>query len=72
MSRQGECLDHAVAERSFGRLKRERTDLRHYVTRQEVRVDIVDDIEVFYHSKRLHSYLGSISPRDYEVLANVA
>ena len=72
MSRKGECLDNAVAERFFGSLKRERTDLRHYVTRQEARADVVDDIEVFYNSKRLHSYLGDVSPRDYEVLAKVA
>jgi len=72
MSRKGECLDNAVAERFFGSLKRERTDLRHYVTRQEARVDIVDYIEMFYNSKRLHSYLGYVSPRDYEGLAKVA
>lgn len=72
MSRKSECLDNAVAERFFGSLKRERTDLRHYVTRQEARVDIVDYIEMFYNSKRLHSYLGYVSPQDYEVLADVA
>jgi putative transposase len=72
MSRKGECLDNAVAERFFGSLKRERIDLRHYVTRQEARVDVVDYIEMFYNSKRLHSYLGYVSPRDYEVLAKVA
>ena len=63
MSRKGECLDNAVAERFFGSLKRERTDLRHYVTRQEARADVVDYIEMFYNSKRLHSYLGYVSPQ---------
>jgi transposase InsO family protein len=72
MSRKGECLDNAVAERFFGSLKRERIDLRHYVTRQEASADVVDYIEMFYNSKRLHSYLGYVSPRDYEVLARVA
>jgi putative transposase len=72
MSCKGECLDNAVAERFFGSLKCERTDLRHDVTRQAARVDGVDYIEMFYHSTRLHSYLGFVSPRDYEVLARVA
>jgi transposase InsO family protein len=71
-SRKGECLDNAVAERFFGSWKRERTDLRHDVTRQAARVDGVDYIPMFYHSTRLHSYLGYVSPRDYEVLARVA
>jgi transposase InsO family protein len=72
MSRQGECLDHAVAERFFGRLKRARTDLRHDVTRQEASAAVVDDIEMFSNSARAHAYLGDISPRDDDVLANVA
>jgi putative transposase len=72
MSRQGECLDNAVAERFFGSPKRERTDLRHYMTRQEARADVVDYIEMFYNSKRLHAYLGYVSPNAYEVSAKVA
>jgi putative transposase len=72
MSRKGECMDNAVAERFFGSLKRERTDLRHYVTRQEATADVVDYIEMFYNSKRLHSYLGYVSPNAYEVAAKVA
>ncbi len=72
MRRKSACLDHAVAERFLGSLKRERTDLRPYVTRQAASADVVDDIEMFYHSKRLHSYVGYVSPNAYEVLANVA
>ena len=34
MSGKGDCLDHAVAERFFGSLKRERTSKRYYRTRQ--------------------------------------
>jgi putative transposase len=72
MSRTGECLDNAVAERCFGSLKRERTDRRHYMTRQDARADVIDDVELFYNRKRLHSYLGYVSPHDYELLAKVA
>ncbi len=68
MSAQGECLDNAVAERFFGSLKRERTSHRYYETRQEARADVVEYIEMFYNSRRLHSYLGYLSPNEYENL----
>ena len=47
MSRKGECLDNAVAERFFGSLKGERTAHRASATRQEARVDIIEYIEMF-------------------------
>ena len=72
MSEKGECLDNAVAERFFGSLKGERTSLRHYATRQEARDDVIDYIEMFYNSTRLHSYLEYVSPNDFERLAKVA
>ena len=72
MSRKGDGLDHAVAERFWGSLKRERTTHGQYTTRQEARDDVVDDIEMFYNSTRLHSYLGYRSPNEYEALQKVA
>ena len=72
MSRQGDGLDHAVAERFFGRLKGESTSLGHDASRQEAWDDVIDYIEMFYNSKRLHSYLGYVSPNDFERLARVA
>ena len=66
MSGKGECLDNAVAERFFGSLKREWTSHRSYATRQEARDDIIAYIEMFYNSTRRHSYLGYVSPNDYE------
>jgi transposase InsO family protein len=72
MSRKGNCLDNAVAERFFGSLKGERTSLRPYASRQEAWDDIIDYIEMFYNSKRLHSYLGYVSPNDFERFGRVA
>jgi putative transposase len=72
MSEKGECLDNAVAERFFGSLKHEWTSHCHYATRQEARDDIIVYIEMFYNSHRKHSYLGYVSPNDYEKLALVA
>jgi transposase InsO family protein len=66
MSGKGECLDNAVAERFFGSLKREWTSHRSYATRQEARDDIIAYIKMFYNSTRRHSYLGYMSPNDYE------
>ena len=72
MSGKGECLDNAVAERFCGSLKREGTAQRSYATRQEARDDIIAYIEMFYNSRRQHSYLGYVSPNAYEKLARVA
>jgi transposase InsO family protein len=72
MSRKGTCLDNAVAERFFGSLKGERTSHRHYQTRREAREDVIDYIEMFYNSRRKHSYLGYVSPNEYEASAKAA
>jgi putative transposase len=61
-----------VAERFFGRVKGERTALRHDATRQEARDDVVEYIEMCYNSKRWHSYVGYVSPHDFERLGRVA
>ena len=72
MSGKGECLDNAVAERFFGSLKREWTSHRDYATRREARDDIIAYIEMFYNSQRQHSYLGYLSPNEYEEFDQVA
>jgi putative transposase len=72
MSGKGDCLDNAVAERFFGRLKREWTSHGDDATRQEAKGDIIADIEMFYHSRRKHSSLGYVSPNDSERFSLVA
>lgn len=72
MSRKGDCLDNAVAERFFGSLKREWTTNQYYATRQQAKDDVIDYIEMFYNSYRKHSYLGYVSPNEYEKIAKVA
>ena len=66
MSARGNCYDNAVVESFFGLLKRERVNRVHYRTRDEARADIFDYIEVFYNRRRRHSYLGNISPMEFE------
>ena len=71
-SGKGDGLDHAVAERFVGSVKRERTSTRSYRTRQEAREDVIDSIEMFSNSWRQHSYLGYVSPNAYEEIAQAA
>jgi transposase InsO family protein len=66
MSRKGNCWDNAVAESFFGSLKTERVFFSNYATRDAARQDIVDYIEMFYNSKRRYSYLGYMSPKEFE------
>jgi putative transposase len=66
MSRKGNCWDNAPMESFFKTLKVERVYRRAYQTREEARADIVNWIEGFYNSKRLHSALGYTSPAQFE------
>jgi len=55
-----------VAESFFGSLKTEWVYFTKYNTREAARRDVVDYIEMFYNSKRRHSYLGYLSPMEFE------
>ena len=66
MSRKGDCWDNAVAESFFGSLKQERVHWRNYQSRLEAQQDVLNYISMFYNSQRLHSYLGYMSPNQYE------
>ena len=68
MSRSGNCLDNAVAERFFCTLKNESLLNWRNMSAEEVKHDIVDYIEMFYNSERLHSFNEYLSPNDYEKL----
>jgi putative transposase len=66
MSRKGECYDNAVAESFFGTLKTELVDDEDYRTREQAKQSLFEYIEVFYNRQRRHSYLGYLSPNEYE------
>ena len=66
MSRSGNCLDNAVAERFLRTLKAECLMNWRDTPADDVKRDIVDYIEMFYNSQRLHSYTGYLCPNDYE------
>lgn len=66
MSRKGECLDNAVAESFFGTLKTELVDHEDYRCKEEAKKSLFEYIEIFYNRRRRHSYLGYVSPVEYE------
>jgi len=66
LSGAGNCYDNAAVESFFSLLKRERVNRTRYRTREEARSDVFDYIERFYNRQRSHSYLGYISPVEFE------
>jgi transposase InsO family protein len=69
MSRKGDCWDNSVAESFFSTLKKELIYRKTFATRKGARRDILDFIEVFYSRQRIHSYLGHMSPVEFEAAA---
>lgn len=66
MSRSGNVWDNSVVESFFSTLKTERTNRKHYLTRNAARADVFDYIERFYNPIRRHSTLGNLSPVNFE------
>ena len=69
MSRKGDCWDNAVAESFFATLKTDLIHRRSWPTRREARTAIHEYIAVFYNKQRRHSYLGYLSPVEFEKMA---
>ena len=67
MSAKGKCYDNAPSESFFKTLKAELIYLKKggYTTRKLAETEIFEYIECFYNTKRLHSYLGYLSPKDF-------
>ena len=66
MSRRDNCYDNAAMESFFSSLKKEKTRGRTYNTREELKAEIFDYIEVFYNKVCRHSYLNYLSPVQFE------
>jgi putative transposase len=67
MSRRGNCYDNAVVESFFKTLKRECVRKQVFITREAAKAAIFHYIEMFYNSKRRHSYLDYLSPNEFEI-----
>ena len=66
MSRKGNCLDNAVAERFFLNLKVERIWERNYANHAQSKLDVVNYIAGFYNCERPNSVLGNPPPSVYK------
>lgn len=72
MSRPGNVWDNAAMASFFSSVKTERAARKVYRTRNNVKADLFDYIERFYHSQRHHSTLGYLSPNDFETKVGLA
>ena len=71
MGAVGTAYDNAVAETFFETLKKELIRRRTWQTRAEIRSEVFSYIEGFYNRKRRHSYLGQVSPAEFENQASL-
>ncbi len=65
-SRKGNCWDNAVAESFFSTLKRE-SEFNIFQNKEDATQHLFDYLEIFYNRQRTHSFLGYVSPEDFEL-----
>lgn len=66
MSARGNCYDNACAESFFHSLKVEAVHGEHIRTREGMRQEVFEYIELDYNRQRRHSAIGMISPEAFE------
>jgi transposase InsO family protein len=67
MSKKGDCWDNACAESFFSSIKREEINRFNFKNKKEAHQIIFEYIELFYNLKRRHSYIGNVSPVEFEM-----
>ncbi|GAF47543.1 hypothetical protein RW1_041_00920 [Rhodococcus wratislaviensis NBRC 100605] len=72
MGKVGACGDNAAMESFFALLQRNVLDRRHWSSREELRLAIVEWIEKTYHRRRRQRGLGRLTPVEYETLHQTA
>ena len=65
MSRAGDCYDNAFMESCFGAIKTE-LEMAEYSNSQHARAEIAEYM-AYYNNVRLHSSIGYLSPRQFEI-----
>lgn len=68
MSRKGDCWDNAVAESFFDTLKVELIYQKNFKLMLSYISSIIDYIEDFYNTTRMHSFIGYCSPDEFELI----
>ncbi|ORA15675.1 integrase core domain-containing protein [Mycobacterium arosiense] len=64
----GDCFDNAAMESFWARTQVELLNTRRWATTIELAAAMADYIDNFYNAERRHSYLGNISPAEFETL----
>lgn len=68
MGRVGAAGDNAAMESFFALLQKNVLDRRAWVTREELRIEIVRWIERTYHRRRRQAALGRLTPIEFETI----
>jgi putative transposase len=66
MGSVADCFDNAMMEAFFSSLEAEVLDRYRFATRDEARAKCFWWIEGWYSTRRRHSGIGYLSPRDFE------
>ena len=67
LGRTGTCYDNAVSESMFATYKKELIHTRPWPTMADLKKETRDWIENYYNTKRRHSTLAYLTPREYEL-----
>lgn len=70
MSRKGNCWDNAVAESFFKSLKAELIYDKKLVSKEQMKIQVFEYIEIWYRKKRRHSYLNYLTIPEFEKMYN--
>jgi putative transposase len=62
----GDCFDNAAMESFWAPMQVELLNTRRWATTIELAAAMADYIDNFYNAERRHSYLGNISPTEFE------
>lgn len=67
----GDCFDNAAMESFWARMQVELLNTRRWATTIELAAAMADYIDNFYNGERRHSYLGNMSPAEFETLLDI-
>lgn len=70
MSRKVNPYDNALMESFYKTIKRELIHDANFASIEQAQLEIFKYIETYYNTKRLHSSLGFLSPKEFEILNN--
>ena len=72
MGRVGACADNAAMESFFSLLQKNVLNRKTWLTREELRLEIVIWIEKTYHRRRRQDRRGRLTPIEFETMTQVA